>query len=139
MKNLVGQRTQALAQQFGVSIIPNTRSTGSDSPQVDYNNLLNKPASAAVPIYSGMVVSGGTAGSFFPSGWTVTDDGTGHYTVTHNLGTTSYSVVANAVAEGLLTTIYSHLSDSFDIVIVNLSNSPTDSDLYFILTTQSNP
>jgi len=58
-------------------------------------------ATASLPIYAGYVDSAGTA-EVLPSGWTATNDGTGLYTVTHNLGLTAAqcSVVANTNAAG---------------------------------------
>jgi len=44
-------------------------------------------------VYTGLVNSDGTPGSPFPPGWTSSLAG-GVYTVTHNLGTTNYTVTA---------------------------------------------
>lgn len=49
-------------------------------------------------IYTGYVASGGTFGVPAPSGWSVSNDGTGLYTVTHNLGTTNYVVMVTPLA-----------------------------------------
>lgn len=51
-------------------------------------------------IYPGIVDGDGTALSL-PQFWTSATTGTGKYTVTHNLGTTSYVVVLTAVQSGL--------------------------------------
>jgi hypothetical protein len=46
-------------------------------------------------IYSGRVAAAGTAIKL-PSGWSSTKTATGKYTITHNLGTTNYTIVAIA-------------------------------------------
>jgi hypothetical protein len=84
-------------------------------------------------IYSGQVHSGGTAGSPFPSGWSVSGSG-GSYTVTHNLGTTNYVVVANSVTSGgnVLMIVDSKNADDFTVLAKNAGN-PANTDWNFIL------
>lgn len=46
----------------------------------------------------GIVLSDGTAGTPFPTGWTTTYVATGDYRVNHNLGTTKYAVLVSAAS-----------------------------------------
>lgn len=48
-------------------------------------------------IYAGYVNADGSAGKPFPSGWTVVNSSTAAYTITHNLGTTNYSILVTAL------------------------------------------
>lgn len=138
MKNFSKQRAEALAQQFGVSVAPNTRSTGADSPQVDYNSLANKPAAASV-IYGGYVNSAGTAGTFFPTGWTVSKPLSGEYKLVHNLNTTNYAFTVLAVG-GPYVPYEVHLNaNDFSVHFQDLGGHDTDTDFMFLLTTQANP
>ena len=66
--------------------------------------------------YGGKVASGGTAGTPFPSGWTVSLPGTGRYLITHNLNTTNYVVaVTNVSAFSNVGAITNHGSNSFEV------------------------
>jgi len=60
--------------------------------------IVNKGYPQPVIIGAGFVNAGGTAGTVFPSDWTVTSIGTGQYRITHNLGTTDYAVVLTPLA-----------------------------------------
>ena len=97
---------------------------------------LTKPLGVASS-YGGYVTSAGAAGTPFPSGWTVAHTGAGRYTVTHNLGTTSYAVVPTAL-QALLCYIASRGANSFVLDCVDPSNHNafTDNDCMFILTPQ---
>lgn len=142
MKNYAQERTQNLGTRYGVSTVPNTASTGADSPRVNYKDLVNKPTGTSSPLYSGYVVSGGTAGAPFPSGWTVTSLGTGAYQVTHNLGTTNYIVVATPLITSVvvrIVNIFNITSTAFDLEIFDASGTSQNIGVFFILTTQSNP
>lgn len=48
--------------------------------------------------YAGNINGTSVGSSQLPAGWTVNDDGTGQYTITHSLGTTRYSATATVVA-----------------------------------------
>jgi len=60
--------------------------------------IVNKGFPQPVIIGAGFVNAIGTAGTVFPSGWTVVSIGTGRYRITHNLGTTDYAVVLTPLA-----------------------------------------
>lgn len=93
-------------------------------------------------LYSGAVTSGGTAGTPFPSGWTVSvgsGGSVGIYTITHNLGTTAYTVVATATGAfsyGNIPGVTNISSNSFQITMGTVSGGsvvPTDNPFDFIL------
>ena len=68
-------------------------------------------------IYTGLIQSNGTA-TILPSGWSVSDSGTSHYTVTHNLtlGQDGYVVVVSAYnGNDRLATIDNIGTDSFEV------------------------
>ena len=115
--------------------------TGTDSQKIDYNNLLNKPASVAPTLssYGGSVVSN-TAGTPFPAGWSIAHASGGRYTITHTLGTVNFSVTA--IVHGLnitIPTLTSKSSSAFAITTYNQTSatswSGTDTDFDFIVST----
>jgi len=81
---------------------------------------------------TGEVVAGGTSGSPFPSGWSSSGIGVGYYRVTHNLGTTSYTVTANAELNGLMVAV-DRSANSFTLRVRNTSNADFDSNVMFHL------
>lgn len=85
--------------------------------------------------YYGYVNSNGTEGTPFPSGWSSSNDGTGLYTVTHNLDTTSYSVTVSPVGSALkFASIQVRGLDSFQVRVANASVALEDNPFMFILT-----
>jgi len=81
-------------------------------------------------LHAGSVTSNGTVISI--SGWTVASNATGNYTITHNLGTSNYIVVAtNRTAREIVLSDIS--SNTFDILLFNSSGVATDGSLSFIL------
>ena len=92
--------------------------------------------SDAVAAFAGYVTDTGAAGTPFPSGWTVAQGATGRYTVTHNLGNTSY--VPLITPDNTLTAyVPSRSSNSFDVYLVDPStHSFTDGNFYFTVIPQ---
>ena len=89
-------------------------SASSYSFYVYANNAWNKVASSTS--YFGIVASG-VASTPFPSGWSVTKNSTGDYTITHNLGTTTYAVLTTE--EGSQTLVWPVISkgaNSFEVL-----------------------
>jgi len=83
----------------------------------------------------GYVNSNGTAGTPFPSGWSVALTATGRYTVTHNLGTTNYVVLAIAADAAAVKycTIESRSTNSFIVRIANVTPALEDNAFMFVL------
>lgn len=146
----------AIGAQFGLTPTNTHRHTGNpmDGVRISAGDIAGLtafvqaliPAVVSTPtssaIYSGYVVSGGTAGTPFPSGWTVSNLGTGAYQITHNLGTTNYIVVATPLIKSVvvrIVNIYSVASTTFDFEIFDASGTSQDIGVFFILTTQANP
>ena len=89
-------------------------------------------ASPVVP-YAGVVNSDGTAGTPFPSGWSSTKNAGGDYTITHNLGTTSYSVVITAISGGDLCKAATISSNTFRVFTFANGGTYTDTKFNFLL------
>lgn len=80
----------------------------------------------------GSVSSGG--GGTLPSGWSASNISTGRYTVTHNLGTSSYAVVVTPVVSvAKVWAIESKGTNSFTVRIANTSFSLENNPFDFIL------
>lgn len=74
------------------------------------------------------VTSGVLSVNYAPAGWTITKTGTGVYTITHNMGNSSYIVLPALVnTVPLLTTVSNYQDNSFVISIFNQSGTLTDS------------
>jgi hypothetical protein len=87
-----------------------------------------------VKLLRGGAIMGGSS-SVLPGGWTITNPGTGHYTITHNLGTTSYSVTANSAygAGGGMIAIVP-IANSFDVYVYNETGTALiNATFYFTL------
>jgi hypothetical protein len=83
--------------------------------------------------YGGYVYAAGTALSL-PVSWTSAKTGTGAYTVTHNLGSASYTVVITAAGSQLgIASIYTINANTFTLSMFNTSAVLTDCDFTFIL------
>lgn len=89
-------------------------------------------------VHAGSVRSN-VATSFFPSGWSVSKTGTGRYLITHNLGTTNYSVAYTLIGSFLVTiaNITTKSANSFVIEFYNQTAATTwtntDTDFDFIV------
>ncbi len=84
--------------------------------------------------YGGTVTGAGAAGSTFPTGWSVAHNGTGDYTVTHNLGTTAYVVVvSNFAGSAAYMILQSFDANSFRLLTYNVTPSVNDTPFSFIL------
>lgn len=81
-----------------------------DTP-TDALQLVNKKYVDAHKGYAGRVADTGAA-ILLPKGWSSVQNGTGDYTVTHNLGNTNYSVVIN-LDGGRAATIIDASANSF--------------------------
>lgn len=84
--------------------------------------------------FAGAFSSTGTALNL-PRGWTVTKNSTGNYTVTHNIGNASYSVVATTTSDLAIASAIPSLANSFTIVVRSLTGGgvPVDASTFFIL------
>lgn len=84
--------------------------------------------------YGGVVLSGGTAGTPFPAGWSVAHTGTGDYTITHNLGTTNYTFVGTLFANtGAIITFNQQNSNTMEILVKDLTGTLVDRTFSFIV------
>ena len=82
--------------------------------------------------YPGTVTSN-AAGTPFPTGWTVVNGSTGEYTITHNLGTTDYSVSALSHSS-LFCQLASKGANSFLLIWWASQSTTQDCDFDFVLT-----
>ena len=75
-------------------------------------------------MYAGQVASGGTW-TDQPSTWTVSAGGTSNsqYTITHNLGSSNYAVIATPVGASFKAIIVSKSTNSFVIGTLDSSNN----------------
>lgn len=86
--------------------------------------------------YPGVVLSGGTAGTPFPSGWSVAHTGTGDYTITHSLGTSNYALTCTLfAATNLFININNQNTNTVEVFIKNASGTATDATFHFLLAT----
>lgn len=89
----------------------------------------------SVTIFPGRVGADGSA-TDLPTGWSsARDNDPGEYTVTHNLGTTSYAAVITGGVAGLarIATIDDHSTNSFGVEIRTAADALVNSGFEFIL------
>lgn len=79
----------AIGAQFQPVPTPVHFHDGMNTPKISYNNLTDLPAAVTTNSYGCSINSDGTG--TLPTGWS-SALATGDYTITHNLGTTSYGV-----------------------------------------------
>lgn len=91
---------------------------------------LNSSA-ASVTLYSGRVTSAGSASTPFPAGWSVSNTGTGDYTVTHNLGTSDYIIQMTADSAEHFVTVGTRSSNSFTVSTEDDAGAADNSGFYF--------
>ena len=85
-------------------------------------------------VYGGRITNGGTASvAYGPSGWTVARNSAGNTTVTHNLGTTNYSVVVTTDTQVLIGIISALATNSFTVITSNVSITAVDASYQFVL------
>ena len=95
----------------------------------------SSPVGGGGSVFGGNVTSAGAAGTLFPSGWSVAHTGTGFYTITHNLGTTSYAVVTSALDNAsAISGIRSINTNTFVITTLDSTFNPADTAFHFLLT-----
>lgn len=111
--------------------------TGQDSLKVNYDDLDNLPSSGGV--FGGKVNSDGTAGSPFPTGWTSSDLGSSYYEITHNLGTTNYSIALTIYASVgfIILGAGDVAANTFRVRTFDTSSASSDRAFYFLLTLTS--
>lgn len=96
-------------------------------------NVWDSSGGGAGGSFAGTVNGDGTAANL-PTGWTSSTSSPGVYTVTHNLGTTAYSVVATSYNNGArFIDVESMTSNTFQVFLFNVTPSGTNSNFNFIL------
>ncbi len=147
------QQIRQIVQQEIQKSSNSSRFNVNSVPQIKINSLNTSNTPSTVFTYIGFVpYDGNIAGILeviLPLGWTVTHNGTGNYTVTHNLGTILYSVVASAaqstnVKVSTVTTANENdvtfswwdetgaaQDTSFNFILTQISNKRTTFPLYY--------
>lgn len=122
-----------------------TTTTRSDAQSTKLTPLLDAPSRAylkkfiaaqtpATTYYMGQVVSN-AAGTPFPAGWSVAHPGSGHYVITHTLGSTPYVVQATCKSGGTEIQVTSFGSTTFTVFNWLTSSAPGDGDFTFVVFT----
>ena len=120
--------------QFRVSAIPYHVHNGTDAPLID--SSANASSSNTSVAYFGYCSAIGTAGTPFPSGWSVSSDGSGKSTVTHNLGHTNYSVVCTGDGAISIPSIQSIGTNTFVVWWYSTVASLQSTAYHFVLVTE---
>lgn len=88
-------------------------------------------------VTGGFIIAGGTAGSPFPSGWSVSKIGTGQVRVTRLVDPfvlAKYAAVVTPFsATAVFATTNNHSSSSFDINTFDSTGAAADASVYFVV------
>ena len=161
IKELIQQAIDqnATANQFAVSDTPFHTHNGSDSQSLKFTKMFDVPSSyyqhggdvvkvnssetalefgaVTIPlVYGGVIAANGTA-TVISTGWTSSTFGAGEYTITHNLGTTNYSVVVSPLTDsgvGYSMAIYAYDATTVTVFAYDSTNTLHDHAFTFILT-----
>lgn len=108
----LGVQAGAAGARFGLNAIPRHTHNNVDSPYV-FQPILTYVG--FIP-YTGNVINT-VLQSLIPKGWTVVYNGTGSYSITHNLNTTLYVVVASAQqsTNQIVSPVIEMFQNSFDV------------------------
>lgn len=122
--------TQQKKDLYGVAKVPFHTHNGIDSPTLQPTTVTTTTIA-----YSGYINNDGTSTNV-PTGWTSVKNSTGNYTITHNLGITTYNVVATSAGGAERTMAnYGQTSTTFTINALNVGAGPSniDTDFTFVL------
>lgn len=146
MKPLTEQEVRAIIQQELRSNAASSRFQVKSIDQHKHNNIDSPATFTPILTYIGFVPSDGNINGgleyILPKGWTLTYNGTGEYTLTHNLGTMLYSVVATPTqsTNTVDAAVISPFTNSVDInwFLSDAAITPQDTSFFFILTQINN-
>lgn len=146
MKPLTEQEIRAIIQQEIRSSATSSRFQVKSIDQHKHNNIDSPATYSPVLTYIGFVPSDGNVNGgleyILPKGWTLLYNGTGSYTITHNLGTMLYSVVVSATqsTNNVVAAVISPFANEFDSnwFLSSDAITPTDTSFFFILTQINN-
>lgn len=126
----------------------NSRTKGQFSLQnipIHYHNGVDStPVFSPTLAYAGHVAYEDTftgSGQFFlPTGWTATQQSTGSYLITHNLGTALYSFVASATqsTNEKVFPVINPFNDSVEVNWFDINGAFTDTSFNFVLVQGNN-
>lgn len=88
---------------------------------------------ASLSTYGGRVSSSSSAGTPFPSGWSVTNITTGVCQITHNLGNTKYVAVATCADNNVNEFYLFNYNVDYFFVNSSIGASPVNCDFSFIV------
>ena len=91
-----------------------------------------KSNGGAAGIFAGHILSDGAVGRL-PSGWSAVRNSTGDYTITHNLGGTSYIFVGNSVTLSAIVRSVSRGTITLRYETRDITNAPMNTGVYFVL------
>lgn len=104
--------------------------TPTDALQLVNKKYVDDNASSVFP---GAVSNSTSAGTPFPSGWTVSNNTTGVCTITHNLGTINYAVSILPQAGDIVPNIQSKGANSFQVRTDLNATTPSNTSFDFIV------
>jgi len=84
-------------------------------------------------IYHGVVINSSSAGTPFPTGWSVANNATGECTITHNLGTTNYTFVCVSKGTASIMSPQAQGSNTIKVLSFSTAAAAQSTDFFFIL------
>ena len=116
-------KKQQRTDMFSVAKVPFHTHNGIDSPPLR--------GSTTGTVYYGFVNNSTSAGTPFPEGWSVVNNGTGDCTITHNLGTTEYVVLATSEGTASIMSPQTRNTNTISIFSYSTAGTSQSTDFFF--------
>lgn len=118
---------QTLRKSFGKRI----GDTPTDSFQLTNKKYVDNQTAAIGSVFGGVIGANGVPTAYFPAGWTSSQLGAGDYIVTHNIGSSVYSLVVSSAA--FTTNIFSKDANTFEVNSLTAAGAGTNQQVNFIV------
>lgn len=90
-------------------------------------------AAIGTVVFHGFVVNSTDEGTPFPTGWSVSNNSTGSCTLTHNLGTTDYTIVCTSEGTVSIMSPQTRGTDTITILSYSTAANLQNTDFFFMV------
>lgn len=133
------QQVQQMIQQEIHKNSQRSRFNLTNIPRHTHNDVDSPSVYQPTKTYAGSIGADGSIG-LLPIGWSVTVNGTGDYTITHNISNALYSVIVSPAYNAAITNVSIFVQPSFGVTLfTSLSpKTPINTGFNFLMTVVNN-